>query len=139
MPATCQVEVESGKTLENAGLYTIRGKRAFFFELLPELAKSEQVRISMLRVDDHPIAWQLELLQRANPTFIIWLTMKSGKNILRVSSFYIIALSVAGKKGERSTFCRHLLLTRKNMPPPRKLPTNYTGSKNQSVAVLPAV
>jgi CelD/BcsL family acetyltransferase involved in cellulose biosynthesis len=64
MPATCQVEVESGKTLENAGLYTIRGKRAFFFELLPELAKSEQVRISMLRVDDHPIAWQLELLQR---------------------------------------------------------------------------
>ena len=64
MPATCQVEVESGKTLENAGLYTIRGKRAFFFELLPELAKSGQVRISMLRVDDHPIAWQLELLQR---------------------------------------------------------------------------
>ena len=63
MPATCQVEVESGKTLENAGLYTIRGKRAFFFELLPELAKSGQVRISMLRVDDHPIAWQLELLQ----------------------------------------------------------------------------
>jgi CelD/BcsL family acetyltransferase involved in cellulose biosynthesis len=64
MPATCQVEVESGKTLENAGLYTIRGKRAFFFDLLPELAKSGQVRISMLRVDDHPIAWQLELLQR---------------------------------------------------------------------------
>ncbi len=62
MPATCLVEVESKKTRENAGLYTIRGKRGFFFELLPELAKSSQVRVSFLRVDDHPVAWQLELL-----------------------------------------------------------------------------
>ena len=66
MPATCVVEVESRKTLENSGLYTIRGKRGFFFELLPELAKSSSVRVSFLRVDDQPIAWQLELLGPGN-------------------------------------------------------------------------
>ncbi len=63
MPATCVVEVGSKKTLENAGLYSIRGKRGFFFELLPRLAKREQARLSFLRLDDHPIAWQLELLR----------------------------------------------------------------------------
>ena len=62
MPATCLIELQSKKTLENAGLYTIRGKRGFFFELLPELAKSSRVRVSLLRVDDQPVAWQLELL-----------------------------------------------------------------------------
>jgi hypothetical protein len=62
MPSTCLVELESNKTLENAGLYTIRGKRGFFFELLPQLARSGEVRVSFLRVDDHPVAWQLELL-----------------------------------------------------------------------------
>ena len=62
MPASCVVEVASHKTLENAGLYSIRGKRGFFFELLPELARAGQARISFLRVDDHPVAWQLELL-----------------------------------------------------------------------------
>jgi len=62
MPTTCLVEVASSKTLENAGLYSIRGKRGFFFELLPELAQSSRVRLSVLRVDDQPIAWQLELL-----------------------------------------------------------------------------
>jgi len=62
MPSSCVVEVESSKTLENAGLYSIRGKRGFFFELLPELARTGEVRVSFLRVDDHPIAWQLELL-----------------------------------------------------------------------------
>ena len=46
MPATCLVELQSHKNMENAGLYSIRGKRGFFFELLPELAKSEGVRIS---------------------------------------------------------------------------------------------
>lgn len=62
MPATCLVELQSHKNIENAGLYSIRGKRGFFFELLPELAKSEGVRISFLRVNDHPVAWQFELL-----------------------------------------------------------------------------
>ncbi len=62
MPASCLVELQSHKNMENAGLYSIRGKRGFFFELLPELAKSEGVRISFLRVNDHPVAWQLELL-----------------------------------------------------------------------------
>ena len=62
MPTTCVVEVASSKTLENAGLYSIRGKRGFFFELLPELAQSSRARLSFLRVDDQPIAWQLELL-----------------------------------------------------------------------------
>ncbi len=72
MPATCLVEVESKKTRENAGLYTIRGKRGFFFELLPELAKSSQVRVSFLRVDDHPVAWQLELLSPGHSYLHHW-------------------------------------------------------------------
>ena len=62
MPATCLVEVESWKSKEGAGLYSIRGKRGFFFELLPELAKSGRVRVSVMRLDDRPIAWQIDLL-----------------------------------------------------------------------------
>ncbi len=62
MPTTCVVEVESRKTKEGVGLYSIRGKRAFFFELLPNLARSGQVRLSIMRLDEQPIAWQLDLL-----------------------------------------------------------------------------
>jgi CelD/BcsL family acetyltransferase involved in cellulose biosynthesis len=62
MPATCLVEVESWKSKEGAGLYSIRGKRGFFFELLPELAKSGRVRVSVMRLEDQPIAWQIDLL-----------------------------------------------------------------------------
>jgi hypothetical protein len=62
LPATCLVEVESSKSKNGAGLFSIRGKRAFFFELLPELAKKGMVRLSILRLDDHPIAWQLDLI-----------------------------------------------------------------------------
>jgi CelD/BcsL family acetyltransferase involved in cellulose biosynthesis len=64
MPATCVVEVESWKSKEGAGLYSIRGKRGFFFELLPELAKSKKVRVSVMRLDEQPIAWQIDLLDR---------------------------------------------------------------------------
>jgi len=62
MPATCVVEVESKKGKEGAGLYTVRGKRAFFFELLPELAKAGKVRLTILRLNEEAIAWQLDLL-----------------------------------------------------------------------------
>ena len=62
MPATCVVEVESRKGKEGAGLYTVRGKRAFFFELLPELAKKGKVRMTILRLNEEAIAWQLDLL-----------------------------------------------------------------------------
>ena len=62
MPAACVVEVESRKSKNGAGLFSIRGKRAFFFELLPELAKKGMVRLSILRLDNQPIAWQLDLL-----------------------------------------------------------------------------
>ena len=62
MPATCVVEVESRKGKEGAGLYTVRGKRAFFFELLPELAKTGKVRLTILRLNEEAIAWQLDLL-----------------------------------------------------------------------------
>lgn len=64
MPSTCLVEVESRKSKEGVGLYSVRGKRAFFFELLPELAKAGRIRLSIMRVDDQPIAWQLDLLGR---------------------------------------------------------------------------
>ena len=43
-------------------MYTIRGKRGFFFELLPELAKHGNVRVSILSLDQRPIAWQVELV-----------------------------------------------------------------------------
>ena len=62
MPATCLVEVESRKGKGGAGLYSIRGKRAFFFELLPELAKAGSVRLTILRLNEDAIAWQLDLL-----------------------------------------------------------------------------
>jgi CelD/BcsL family acetyltransferase involved in cellulose biosynthesis len=62
MPSTCMVEVESRKSKEGVGLYSIRGKRAFFFELLPELAKVSLIRLSILRVEEQPVAWQLDLL-----------------------------------------------------------------------------
>jgi hypothetical protein len=64
MPATCLIEVESHKSKEGAGLYSIRGKRGFFFELLPELAKSQRARVSVMRLDDQPIAWQIDLLDQ---------------------------------------------------------------------------
>ena len=64
MPTTCLIEVESWKSKEGAGLYTIRGKRGFFFELLPELAKSKRARVSVMRLDDRPIAWQIDLLDQ---------------------------------------------------------------------------
>ena len=62
MPTTCLVEVDSKKGKEGAGLYSIRGKRAFFFELLPELTKASNVRLTILRLNEQAIAWQLDLL-----------------------------------------------------------------------------
>lgn len=62
MPTTCMVEVRSWKSKEGAGLYSIRGKRGFFFELFPELARSGRVRISVMRLNEQPIAWQVDLL-----------------------------------------------------------------------------
>ena len=64
LPASCLVEVNSWKTEQVAGLYSIRGKRAFFFELLPKLAEKGRVRISMIRINDEPIAWELDLIDR---------------------------------------------------------------------------
>jgi CelD/BcsL family acetyltransferase involved in cellulose biosynthesis len=89
MPATCLVEVASHKTQENAGLYTIRGKRAFFFELLPDLAQAGRVRASFLRVNDHPVAWQLELLSPGYSCLHhlaydeAWKKYSPGKQLLR--------------------------------------------------------
>ena len=37
---------------------------AFFFDLLPMLAKKGRVRVSMIRVDDEPIAWEVDLLDK---------------------------------------------------------------------------
>lgn len=64
LPGSCLVEVNSWKTEQVTGLYSIRGKRAFFFDLLPKLAKKGRVRITMIRVDDEPIAWELDLLDQ---------------------------------------------------------------------------
>ena len=64
LPGSCLVEVNSWKTEQVAGLYSIRGKRAFFFELLPKLAQKGRVRVSMIRINDEPIAWELDLIDR---------------------------------------------------------------------------
>ena len=64
LPASCLVEVNSWKSEQVTGLYSIRGKRAFFFDLLPMLAKKGRVRVSMIRVDDEPIAWEVDLLDK---------------------------------------------------------------------------
>ena len=66
LPTSCIVEVNSWKTPEVAGLYSIRGKRAFFFELLPALAEKGRAVASCLRVDDVPVAWELGLLWGGN-------------------------------------------------------------------------
>ena len=42
MPATCLVEVESRKAKEGAGLYTVRGKRAFSSNYYPNWQKQEK-------------------------------------------------------------------------------------------------
>jgi len=91
MPSSCLVEVASSKTQENVGLYTIRGKRGFFFELLPELARSGRARLSFLRVDDHPVAWQLELLEPGHSYLHhlaydeAWKKVSPGKQLLHYS------------------------------------------------------
>ncbi len=62
LPTSCIVEVNSWKSKQVAGLYSIRGKRAFFFELLPLLAEKGRATASCMRVDDVPVAWELGLL-----------------------------------------------------------------------------
>ena len=62
LPSSCIVENNSWKTPQVAGIYSIRNKRAFFFDLLPDLARKGRVTASCLRVNDEPIAWELGLL-----------------------------------------------------------------------------
>jgi CelD/BcsL family acetyltransferase involved in cellulose biosynthesis len=64
LPGSCLVEVNSWKSEQIAGLYSIRGKRAFFFELLPKLARKGRVCVTMIRVEDEPVAWELDLLDK---------------------------------------------------------------------------
>ncbi|MBT3666576.1 MAG: GNAT family N-acetyltransferase [Opitutae bacterium] len=64
LPASCLVEVNSWKSEQITGLYSIRGKRAFFFDLLPKLAKKARVRLTMIRIDDEPVAWEVDLLDQ---------------------------------------------------------------------------
>jgi len=64
LPGSCLVEVNSWKSEQVTGLYSIRGKRAFFFDLLPKLAKKGRVRLTMIRVNDEPVAWEVDLLDR---------------------------------------------------------------------------
>lgn len=62
LPSSCIVENNSWKTSQLAGIYSIRNKRAFFFDLLPDLARRGRATASCLRVNDEPIAWELGLL-----------------------------------------------------------------------------
>ena len=64
LPGSCLVEVNSWKSEQVTGLFSIRGKRAFFFDLLPKLAKNGRVRLTMIRVNDEPVAWEVDLLDR---------------------------------------------------------------------------
>ena len=69
LPATCLVEVNSWKGPAIAGLYSVRGKRAFFFELLPALAEKGRAVASCLRVEGFAIAWELGLLWQNGGTY----------------------------------------------------------------------
>ncbi len=91
LPGSCLVEVNSWKSEEVTGLYSIRGKRAFFFDLLPKLAKKGRVRLTMIRVDEEPIAWELDLLDQNflgihNLSFAQdWKKYSPGKQLMEIN------------------------------------------------------
>ena len=91
LPGSCLVEVNSWKSEQITGLYSIRGKRAFFFDLLPKLAKKGRVRVTMIRVDEEPIAWELDLLDLDflgvhNVSFDQkWKKFSPGKQLLEIN------------------------------------------------------
>ena len=137
MPASCVVEVASHKTLENAGLYSIRGKRGFFFELLPELARAGQARISFLRVDDHPVAWQLELLSPGHSYLHHlsydeeWKKYSPGKQLLK------LCLERCWEEGRVVDFLPAPLLIKRIMRTIQFQPTSFIGLLNQFVGEWP--
>jgi CelD/BcsL family acetyltransferase involved in cellulose biosynthesis len=104
LPASCLVEVNSWKSEQVAGLYSIRGKRAFFFDLLPKLASNGRVRLTMIRVEDEPIAWELDLLDNDfcgihNLSFDQgWKKYSPGKQLLEKN------LRLAWEEGRRVDF-----------------------------------
>ena len=91
LPGSCLVEVNSWKSEQITGLYSIRGKRAFFFDLLPKLAKKGRVRVTMIRVDEEPIAWEVDLLDIGflgvhNVSFDQkWKKFSPGKQLLEIN------------------------------------------------------
>ena len=91
LPGSCLVEVNSWKSEQVTGLYSIRGKRAFFFELLPKLAKKGRVRLSMIRINDEPIAWEVDLLEKGffgihNLSFDQrWKKYSPGKQLMEIN------------------------------------------------------
>ena len=90
LPATCLVEVNSWKGPAIAGLYSVRGKRAFFFELLPALAEKGRAITSCLRVEGFAVAWELGLLWQNGGTYGLhnlaydedWKLHSPGKQLL---------------------------------------------------------
>ena len=86
LPATCVVEVESRKTLENAGLYTIRGKRGFFLNSFPNWPSPPACGFHfygwmIIRLPGNWNSWDQGI-----PISTILPMMKSGRNIPRVNS-----------------------------------------------------
>ena len=83
--------MNSWKSEQVTGLYSLRGKRAFFFDLLPKLAKKGRVRVTMIRVDEEPIAWELDLLDHDflgvhNVSFDQrWKKFSPGKQLLEIN------------------------------------------------------
>jgi hypothetical protein len=90
LPASCMVELNSWKGPVIAGLYSVRGKRAFFFELLPALAEKGRAVASCLRVEGFAIAWELGLLWQNGGTYGLhnlaydedWKLHSPGKQLL---------------------------------------------------------
>ena len=58
LPGSCLVEVNSWKSEQVAGYIRFGGNGHSFFDLLPKLAKNGRVRLTMIRVEDEPIAWE---------------------------------------------------------------------------------
>ena len=64
LPILCGIEQSSWKSKEGIGIFAMPGLRAFFFELLPKLAEKREVRISVLKLEEETIAYQLGLLSK---------------------------------------------------------------------------
>ena len=87
MPATCLVEVESWKSKEGAGLYSIRGKRGFFLSYFPNWPSRAGPGSRSCVWTTNPSLGKSTCLMQAMSAFIIWPSTKPMQNFHPASSY----------------------------------------------------